>query len=171
MARDKNLDELLKRLALGETSALGDVYDILAQKIYSYAMVLTRDKQRAEDVTHDVFLEILGKADRILNAANPQGFIMVMTRNRIYNLMRRDKKACFVKEVQGRGEEPKHEERLMLEEAFATLPLNQQEVVFLHLICGHTQKDAAGMLGTPLVTVKWRYSKALAALRKYFEQN
>jgi len=51
------------------------------------------------------------------------------------------------------------------------LPINQREVVYLHLICGYKHKDVATIQNVPLVTVKWRYGQALTKLKEYFTQN
>jgi len=170
MSNDINV--LISDLANGDMKALAELYDMLSLRIFNYARTITKNKEIAEDVTHDVFLQINKKAVHIAKISDPVAYIMVITRNHSYNLIKRNNK--IISSIDNALEESDYSspyEKLLFEEAFSTLPANQRETVHLYLICGYSLKEIAKLQNTPLVTVKWRYGKALSQLRAYYTEN
>ena len=168
---NKELKEFLSGMSEGDVNALSEIYDLMAAKIYNYVISITQKRQMSEDITHDVFLQILKHADRILRSSNPYGYIMAMARNQAYNVLKRERRIISMGDIPDTAVEESCENAFMLEEAFDILPANQREVVYLHLVCGFTHKETAKIQNAPLVTVKWRYSKALATLRNSLAEN
>ena len=169
---DDEIHKLLKRMAGGDINALGELYEILSFRVFNYARTILKNKESAEDVTHDVFLQIHKQSGRIADMANPEGYITVMTRHHAYNLIKRSKRAAVsLDEALKIGERPRVDDALIFEEAFNVLPTEQREALHLHLICGYTHKEISAILNVPLVTVKWRYGKAIRRLKEYFAQN
>lgn len=158
---------LLANIADGDMDALGKLYDLLANRVFNYSRTVTRSGVLAEDVTHDVFLQIHKNAARIVKMEKPTAYIMVITRNRSYDALRSGGDTVPLDEtLKGSPQE----EQLYLEDAFARLPVVQREAAYLHLVCGYTHKEVAKIQNAPLVTVKWRYGKALAQLKDYFTE-
>lgn len=56
---------LLKRLAEGGESALADVYDIYAERLYDYALLFTGDVHVARDLVHDALIDASRRAPRL----------------------------------------------------------------------------------------------------------
>ena len=168
---NKDLRALLIEVADGSMDAFGEIYDSLAGRILNYARAITRNKDMAEDITHDVFMQIYDHAARIAQVSEPIAYIMTVTRNCSYNLLKRESHFSTVDcgDFDIETTDATYE-RLLLEDAFNTLPINQRETVYLHLICGYKHKDIAAIQNVPLVTVKWRYGKALSSLRDYLSE-
>jgi RNA polymerase sigma-70 factor (ECF subfamily) len=166
----KDIHALISDVAQGDMDALSELYDMLSLCIFNYARTITKNKELAEDITHDVFLQINKEAMRISKVTDPAAYIMVITRNHAYNLIKRGNRAAFADEISEISDGSSPYDRLLFEDAFSTLPANQRETVHLHLISGYTLKEIAQLQNTPLVTVKWRYGKALSRLREYFTQ-
>ena len=168
----KDIHTLLSDLAEGNMDALAELYDMLSLHIFNYTRTITKNKETAEDITHDVFLQIKKQAARIAEISDPAAYIMVIARNHSYNLIKRDNKInTSLDDMLEISDDSSSYDRLLFEEAFSVLPVNQRETVHLHLICGYTFKDIAKLQNAPLVTVKWRYGKALSQLRAYFKQD
>ena len=168
----KNINALLAEVSKGCMDSFGELYDSLADRVFNYARTITKNKEMAEDVTHDIFLQTHKHATQIAKMAEPVAYIMVSTRNHSYNMLKREK---WVTELQADvidiSSITSAYNRLLFEDAFSSLPANQREVVYLHLICGYMHKDVALIQNVPLVTVKWRYGQALSKLKGYFNQN
>jgi len=163
---------LVANVAGGSMDAFGELYDYLARRVFNYARTITRNKETAEDITHDVFIQTLQHASRIEKAADPVAYIMVVTRNHSYNLLKRESRTTVLEDdILDNATISSPYERLLFEDAFNTLPASQRETVYLHLICGYAHKDVAAIQNAPLVTVKWRYGQALSKLKDYFTQN
>jgi len=172
---DGNIHALLCGLAEGDMNALAELYDMLSLRIFNYARTITKNKETAEDITHDVFLQINKQAARIAEISDPAAYIMVIARNHAYNLIKRGNKinnsTVLLDDGLEISDESTQYDNILFEDAFSELPANQSETVYLHLICGYSLKDISKMQDTPLVTVKWRYGKALSRLREYFTQD
>ena len=166
------INALLSGLAAGDMDALGGLYDALSARVFNYARTITRSRETAEDVTHDVFLQIHKQAARLADMSDPAAYIMVTARHHAYNLLKRGKRENVPPDNTPEAEEPSSPyDRLLFDDAFSRLPANQRETVYLHLVCGYLHKEVARLQNAPLVTVKWRYGKALAQLRAYFTEN
>ena len=167
----KEIQELMTLVAGGDMSALGELYDMLSPRVFNYARTITGNKELAEDITQDVFLRINKQASRLAKMTNPLAYIMVIARNHSYNLLKSGRRAAPLEDALDMSGDAPHYEHLIFEDAFSGLPPTQRETVYLHLVCGFSHKEAAKLQKAPLVTVKWRYGKALNKLRTYFTQD
>jgi RNA polymerase sigma-70 factor (ECF subfamily) len=168
----KDINALLALAAEGDMNAFGDVYKQLSVRVFNYARALTRSNESAEDVTHDVFIQILKQAARLTKMTDPVAYIMVAARNRSYDQIKRDNRpAISFDDIHETGGAALPDDRLLIDDAFSTLPASQRETLYLHHICGFSQKEVAKITGAPLVTVKWRCGKALSRLQAYFKQD
>lgn len=164
-----DIRELLKSISGGDTGALGELYELMSARVLNYARMISQNHELSEDVMHDVFLSIYAQAGRIADAPNPEGYIMVMTRNRTYNLLKyRRREETSLDDMRETSGGEMADGYLMFEDALESLPANQRETIYLRLICGYTYKETAKIQNAPLVTVKWRYGKAIDKLRDYF---
>jgi len=167
-----DIHALIAEVANGDMVAFGKLYDSLTERVFNYARTITRSKEMAEDITQDIFIQIYKHAKRIAKASNPVAYIMTATRNRSYNLLKRESRFIDVEDnAMDFGSTESPYEQFVFKDAFNALPINQRETVYLHLICGYSHKDVAAIQNAPLVTVKWRYGKALSSLREYFSQD
>ena len=166
---NKNINAIFDSMADNNMEALGELYDMLSVRIFNYARAITKSKETAEDITHDVFLQIHKQAARIAIMENPVAYIMTIVRNQSFDHSRRNKRitASLEDVIETSGDSLPYNQ-LYIDEAFSRLPANQRETVYLHYICGFTQMEVARIMGTPLVTVKWRCAKALSQLQTYF---
>ena len=142
---------------------LGELYDAWAVRIFNYARTITRNRETAEDITHDVFLHAYKQAGRIVKMKKPGAYLMVMTRHHAYNLLKRVSRESVPLDEVHEASVMSPNEHLLFEDAFASLPAKQRETVYLHLICGFTYSEIAKMQNVHLITVKWRSGKAVFA--------
>ena len=163
-----NIYAALGKIAEGDTDGMSELYTALSVRIYNYARTITKSKEMSEDVTHDVFLQIFKHAARISKMANPVAYIMVTARNHAYDHIRRNKQiTASIDETPDVYYTSIPIDKLAIEEALLKLPVNQRETIYLHHICGYKQSEVASITGVPLVTVKWRCSKAMSKLQEY----
>jgi RNA polymerase sigma-70 factor (ECF subfamily) len=166
---NKDIHDCLVRAAEGDMGALGEIYDMLSVRMFNYARAITKSKEMSEDITHDVFMQIQKQSPRLAAMTNPIAYILVAVRNHAYDTLKRNKHiTASLDEAPGVNAAPL--DRLLIEDALSRLPANQRETVYLHHVCGFTQKEAAKIMGVPLVTVKWRCGKAKSQLQAYFNQ-
>ena len=166
---DKEINDYLVKIAKGDMDALGALYDMLFVRIFNYARMIAKNKEMAEDVTHDVFMQIITQAARLVKVANPIAYIMVTTRNRTYDYLKHHSRTTIsLEDALEISIDTFQDDRVHIWDAFSRLDATQQEAVYLHYFCGFTQKEIAKITGVSLITVKRRCAKALSQLQSYF---
>ena len=63
------IEKCIANIAMGSTAALGELYSLIKGDVYAYALSKLANKQNAEDITHDTFVQIYKNAP----AYKPQG--------------------------------------------------------------------------------------------------
>ncbi|MET0591708.1 MAG: sigma-70 family RNA polymerase sigma factor, partial [Polyangiaceae bacterium] len=126
----------------------------------------------AQDVVHDVFLEIWHHAgDFDPSRGSVQTWIYFRLRSRIMDHYRRVTRQRVAASTPHDGtprindEQWNHDSRLYLKGRLATLPENQQQVLVLSFLEGFSHGEIARRLSIPFGTVKSRLARALATLR------
>ena len=130
--------ELLEAIAQKDINALGLLYEEVARQVFNYIRSITLCKETAEDVLHDVFMQIYDNAARISRADEPMAYIMRIARNRAYNIWKGEKRTLTGIEADGVSEDTASHiiAKLEFEEAYDALPQKQRETIYLHLYCG-----------------------------------
>lgn len=187
MTTDFNLDdssveplskeELLARVALGDESAFGELYDQIAPRVLGLVKRLLIDHAQSEEVTQEIFLEIWQTATRYeATRGGASTWIMTMAHRRAVDRIRssqagrdRDSKigirdlAVAYDHVAETVEVRIEHERV--EKAMSRLTQLQRQAVSLAYYGGYTHSEVAGMLKIPLGTVKTRLRDGLIRLR------
>jgi len=169
-------------VAAGDRQALAALYDRHASSMLGLGVRILRNRRDAEDVLHDVFLEVWRRAhsyDR--TRASVRGWLFLMMRSR--SLDRRKSAAVSLSislELTGLDDlvsrapslETTSSEAATLAidhkravHALSHLPEAQQHVVILGYFEGLSSSEIAAELGLPIGTVKSRVAAAMRALR------
>lgn len=169
---------LLARMAAGDQTALGDVYDRYGRQVYALAVRMLQDATAAEDVTQDVFLKVWRNASRFDSARGRAGtWILHIAYTTTVDLVRARRKAMpsrfddLPEEIDGTADPAADAETAVLgaqvRTALMRLPAEQRQALELAYFGALTQQEIAGRLGIPLGTVKGRVRLGLEALRQF----
>jgi RNA polymerase sigma-70 factor (ECF subfamily) len=160
--------ELLKRVANAHRDALGQLYVRHAGAVRAAARRITRDPGEADDLVHDVFLEIWRSADDYEpERGSVRTWLLVRTRSRSLDRRRRTNRRS-PDEALGSGElgsTSPSADQLTLRRAITRLPDALRQLLELGYYAGMSSGEMAAALEIPLGTVKSRVARALAALR------
>lgn len=173
--------ELLREAARGELSAISVVYDRFAGLLLSMAEKILTDRAMAEDLVHDVFLEVWRHAASYdPTRGSVRTWMLVRLRSRALDRMR---SARSRREVGSDDSEPTsglteldredpslEPDRKSIRRALAELPAEQRTVLELAYFQGLTSSEIAERMGSPLGTVKSRTAAAIAKLRSVMER-
>lgn len=168
----KELERTLGALAAGRREALHDLYEQCAQAVFAYALSLLRNTHDAEDVLHACILKVWETAPGYAGRGKPMAWILTIARNLCYSKLRADKKSVPLPD----GHEPAYdeglpaEERMLLNACMDSLKETERQIVVLHAVSGLKHREIAKMLDMPLGTVLSQYRRAIAKLRKLYEQ-
>ena len=84
---------LVTQLIAGDRDAFADLYDRFGRKLYATAVQLNCTHQEAEDIVHDLFVELAHHRHELSNIKNLEAYIFTMLRNAVSRLRRRKKLA------------------------------------------------------------------------------
>jgi RNA polymerase sigma factor (sigma-70 family) len=173
---------VLRELRGGSSQAFDRFYEQFASLVYTIALNMLGDRMEAEDVCHDVFLEVYNKADQYNPArGSVEAWLAVKTRSRCLDRLKKKRPLCVDKV----GEEAEwHTTPLVPTEELVLAKLEQET---LHLALNHlpepqrealrgmyfesrTQQELAARMNRPLGTVKSFVRYGLQNLRKQLHQ-
>lgn len=153
---------LLRKLAAGDTAALGDLYDRHATALYRWLLAKGLPRGDAEDLLSECFLALVDRGESAAQIADVRAYLFAVARNK---LAHPTPEAQALELVPEPATNPHSEQALAVREALADLPPEQREVVVLKVWQGHTFGEIGRLLDIPPNTASSRYRYALEKLR------
>lgn len=167
--------ELLRRLGEGDREAFATLYDTYAPGCLEFVNLLLRDEPASEDITHDIFIRIWQKREKVSRAESFKGYVFMMTKNAVLNyLERRKTMRSFIRHIATTAPESSRnvDEQVSVDEMYmiilktvASMPKRRQEVFSLSRFKGLSNSEIASRLNISIRTVETQISLALADIR------
>lgn len=170
MNRNKRIERLILQIADGNKSALGELYDLIKTDVFSFAFVKTKNKQIAEDIMQDTFVQVYKNACLYKNQGKPMAWIITVE----YNLIRRhfqlEKRTVnldesFENTPSNENLEKRVTDNAFLQQMFDILSEEERSIVTLHVVSGLKHKEIAKIYEKPLATVLSKYNRAIKKLQ------
>lgn len=173
--------ELIQSLRAGDATAFDVLFDRYRQGVLAYVRGLLGRHELAEEVTQDVFLELVRSIDRVDPGRGASAWLYRVARNRAYDILRRrkfdapmeDEDVLRVADELGAGDPSEAsagleqaERAAVLHEALATLEQAEREILMLHYISERPFREIAEILKRPLGTVLWKSRRSLEKLNQ-----
>jgi RNA polymerase sigma-70 factor (ECF subfamily) len=141
----------------------------LLQRGYRYALSLTHDSGRAEDLLHDAVLRVLKKGE-----VENLGYLIATIRNRFIDLHRRER-LVVMQPLDDIGEEALSAldapdmtlDPERLEQALDTLRPPEREALYLAGVESYTAQEIADLTGRPRGTVLSLIHRARGKVRRF----
>lgn len=166
---NKKADQLIRRVAAGEMSALEELYDALSDRVFAFALSIVRNRDTAEDIMQDTFVRIYNAASGFSAEGAGLSWIMRITHNLAINSVR-ERKHLPPEELENESAPDSCEGlavgRVLIADALEKLSDTERRIVVLHAGGGLTLGEIAQVLSEPLGTVKWRHASALKKLKR-----
>ena len=166
---------LIWKLKHGSAEAFERIYLTHKNDLLKLALVLLADVHTAEDVVHDVFVQVAQRRQDLRLAGNLKSLLATAVVNRVRNARRDGKRRSDRAEARANGAQadvcgPEHwavlSERLQrLRNAMAQLPYEQREAVALHEGAEMTFPQIARLQRVSVNTVQGRCRYGLQKLR------
>lgn len=164
------------RRNVGEMT-LEEVYDLHARSMFRYACALLNCPEDAEDAVQEVFVRLAREHKRLARVKVLKPYLMTATRNAAYSILRSRQRGQALHEAvcseplipRERSFDRKMLESESMREAFASLPIEQREVLLLKVFEEMTFREIAETTRVPLATVASRYRYGLDRLRHALE--
>jgi RNA polymerase sigma factor (sigma-70 family) len=178
---DTQLIALLDRVALADESALRELYDLTSSKLYGVAVRVVSNRDWAEDVLQEAFLNIWRiAADYKATLSPPMAWMALVVRSRGLDFLRRRTtgRADTMQELDDvisetvAGDSPNpldttlaSQQARALHDCLSQLEHKQREVVSLAYLRDLSHGELAEQLKLPLGTVKTWIRRGLEQLR------
>ena len=169
-SRNERVEILLRAIARGDTASMGPLYDLIKTDVFAYALSKTGNRQDADDITQDTFVQIYKYAKQYTPQGKPMAWIIRIELNLIRKQFRkRSRTVCFDEQFNNLPSGENFEERAInsafLRELLKTLDEEEREVIALHVVSGMKHREIAKLLGKPLSTVLSKYNRAIKKLQ------
>lgn len=166
---------LLERVATGDGSAFRILFDTYANKIYSFALHLTRSQFLAEEITQDVFLRIWLNRNELTEIHFFYAYLKAASRNVAINYLKRMAQERLILNSMNSGSTEtdysieqtidSEECQQILNRAIHRLPPQQKKAYLLSRQEGLKYKEIASRMQISRHTVNEYMKKALNNLR------
>ena len=183
-ARESSVEDeaVMRSIAEGEQSALAELYERYASLVMGVGYQILKSHSDAEDLLHDVFIEVWNKAKNYDSSrGRVKTWLVLLARSRAIDRIRTlavAKKSGMVSldssELQNAPSDIDSDvamEQNVVQKAVRALPDTQRTVLYLNYFEGLSCQEIANRLGDPLGTVKSRLRAAVKSLEKKFRAN
>jgi RNA polymerase sigma factor (sigma-70 family) len=168
-----------KRMAGGDGSALGEVYDQFGSFVYGLALRVIGDPRAAEDVSQDVFMSVWERPDAFdPERGSLRTWLGTLAHRRAVDYVRREeaRRRRTERDASRRVSVPDVEEIAValvtaerVRDALALLPDEQRRAIQLAYFGGKTYRQVAEVLGIPEGTAKSRLRLGLRRIADALE--
>ena len=153
-------------------AAADDGWEPLLQRGYRYALSLTHDEPRAQDLVHDAVLAMLRR-----DAPRKAAYLITSIRNRYIDAFRRERLvgmeplADVDEPVDPAHSDPYGASEAVdperLEQGLATLRANEREALYLSTVEGYSAQEIADLARAPRGTILSRIHRARRKLQSF----
>lgn len=172
--------DLLAGIRSGSVEAFDRFYETHATFVYQMALKMTNNKLEAEDLCHDVFVEVFHHSEQFDSSRGSiKAWLAIKTKSRFIDRMRKKKRMVIGLDQTSLPSEgaPTTEDlvarkldREQLLGALENLPGPQQKAVYKKYFEYRTQEEIARSLQKPVGTVKSLIRYGLKNLRKQMKK-
>jgi RNA polymerase sigma-70 factor (ECF subfamily) len=166
---------LVAAIAHGDRSAMQALFNRYQVSIYRFALRLTRNRESAEDIVSEVFLEVWRHADRYEGRSRVSTWLLAIARNLACSAVRRRQteslSATDLERLVDSSDTPdvltfRSQQRTILARCLNELSPAHREVIDLVYYHEKTVGEVAEIIGIPQATVKTRMHYARLEIAK-----
>jgi RNA polymerase sigma-70 factor (ECF subfamily) len=184
MIGSADLQQLLARVALGDRTAFRRLYDATAPSLFGVALRIVRQRDRAEEVLQDAFVNAWNRAAGYQAAlSQPMTWLTAIVRNRALDELRSARQnADSMDDQEGEGvaaiEDTQPGPLGLLEQAADALAIrdcldaiegSQRQCLALVYYHGYSHSEVAAHVGSPIGSVKVWLRRGLDKLKRCLE--
>jgi RNA polymerase sigma factor (sigma-70 family) len=177
--------ELIDGIKKQDRTAIRHLVNLYQKKVIKTASYFVGNLQDAEDLSQEIFLEIMNSIGKYRNEASFSTWVYRITVNKALNTVRKNKREAVVARIgsffqQAKGENRRitdisskerqplevEEQRRLLYQAIGRLPENQRVAFILHKFEDHSYKEIAGVMTLSLSSVESLIHRAKLNLQK-----
>ena len=164
---------LVTRLMKGEHTVQTQIYKLYSKPVYTMAYRIVGNRETAEDITQEVFIDVLTKASTLKDPSAFNGWVQRITANRCKMAIRtawfRRRSDVPVEDLELESSPTVTENTITASKAFAVLPQKTRLVLWLYCVEGYTHNEIASWLGKSPSYSKSIVNRASKAFDSHFD--
>lgn len=162
---------LMQKMRMGDERAVESFVKKYYPAILKYCQIHIGDRGYAEDMTQETFTRFFRTFAQYRHYGKAANYLYVIAAN-VCKDYHREKKEFPVEELPELfyGNAGDMDEKILIAEAFKSLPGEVREAAVIFFVQGCRQKDIARILGIGLSLVKYRIRRAKELLAAYFRE-
>jgi RNA polymerase sigma-70 factor (ECF subfamily) len=178
MQEIKDIKHLLDRLTKNDAQAFRQIFRAYSDRVYSFSLKLTRSQIAAEETVQEVFMKLWVNRASLAGIENFQAYLYTITRNLVFNSLKRSAIEAQVKATLMQELDKKHSDteetvihrdyQQLLNRAISHLPPQQRLVYSLCHQQGLRYEEVAQQLNISRLTVKTHMQQALRTIKSQF---
>ncbi|MGN1183320.1 MAG: RNA polymerase sigma factor [Faecalibacillus sp.] len=167
MSEKKELENLIVLIQNGNQNAFGQFYDICFQSVFQYIFSIVKNKEYAQDLTHDTFIQIYQNIKLYKNTGHPMAWIVTVARNITYMSLRKMQRETTVDYPIDLNDNSiaQINDKMMIQTMFSHLSNEEREIIVMHVLYGFSFRDISHIMHLKLTTVLSKYHRSLKKLK------
>jgi RNA polymerase sigma-70 factor (ECF subfamily) len=170
-----DVDRTVARARLGDTTAIGGLYDLFAERVYRFVLVRVRSPADAEDLLQRTFLKVIEGLPRYQERGLPfAAWLFRIARNTVidHERTRRDHASLDESPDRSDGRRGPDElaeaalERAVLRSAIERLTTEQRDVITYRFFAGLTPREIGVLMDRQEGAIRALQFRAIQALRE-----
>jgi len=183
LERLKNQEAVLWcKLKDGDIVALGDLYELFIDDLFTYGIQFSRDKHYVMDCIHDLFLDLYKYKKNLASTNNVKYYLLRSLKNKILKIQKGKyiplSDSAFLKKSDNQNysisfeeeiikEEFLDEKKLKLSVAIGFLSKNQKQGLFLRFTENRDYGEIAQIMNVSVQSSRTTIYRAIRTLRKH----
>ena len=153
---------------------LEDVFVAFEKRVYAYFLRLVDDPAEAEELTQETFYRACTAALRFRGESSVRTWLFGIAHRVLLEAFRsRKRSAVSLDESQSDAPDERigqPEQRVALEDAFASVAVEERELLLLVDVLGFSADELSATLGVAPGTLRVRLHRARASFRRYYDR-
>ncbi len=163
--------QLVARIRAGEEAALSALYERYVNRIYGYVYSRVGNREEAEDLTSEIFVQVLRQLVRLYRGDGPlEHWLLAIARQVVNQAWRKRCPTCPLELAEDRLASPAEDtepdppdKRGRVQQVLEQLPPRYRQVLELRFFQGLDTREVASALGTRAGTARVLIHRALRA--------
>ncbi|NLC39949.1 MAG: RNA polymerase sigma factor [Clostridiaceae bacterium] len=171
----KDIEDQIKRLAKGDRSAMGKLYERTKSAVYGMSLSIVKNPHDAEDVMQETYIRVYEGSANYRAEGKPMAWILRIARNLSLDIVRSGQAQDLLLEAEWIPD-PDSDlsesslDKLVLNMVLSRLDEEESQIVILHSVEGMKHREIAEILEIPLGTALSKYHRSLRKLRGLLEE-
>lgn len=177
MNEKERMIALVKQAKLGDAHSFATLYEMIYQDLYRTALYILKSPEDAENVVSDTVMDAYAGLGRLRDDSAFRGWIFRILDNKCNRYIRE-----YVKRRELESDVPMEtventapafdymmknvEDKELVRDAFSVLSEEEKRIVTLTVYGEYDSSEVAGIMGLNRNTVRSKYSRALAKMRR-----